>query len=527
MNKDFYPTPQSLIRKMLEGVEINKSTNILEPSAGKGDIVDYIKSVYGEYRELAIDVIEIDEDLQAILKGKDYNLVFNNFIQFNTFKKYDLIVANFPFSEGDRHLKKALEIAENHGGNIVCLVNAETIKNPYTNLRKIVVEKLNKYNASIEYLQDQFLDAERKTGVEVALIRVSVTDNNKSFLILDNLKKSKETNIEEKIPNKLVEKDYIKAVIARFNVECELGIKLIKEWYALKPFINKQLNTDEYDRPLIELKIRDASDYNDDYINEYLKGVRHKYWNILFSYDAFISKYTSNIQEELNRKLEQLSECDFNLFNIQELEKELNNKLVSGVEEAIMKMFDEFSYKYVYHPECSKNVHYYNGWKTNKAHRINKKIILPIDGFSSYSHSKDKIDDYYIQRRIQDIIKVFNYLSGELVNVNDTVSHSISEANSICKFDKIPFHYLEATFYKKGTCHITFKDDNLLEKFNIYGSQRKGWLPPSYGKKVYSDMTEEEKEIVDGFQGKEKYQEILGNIDYYLVETNQLLLNAA
>jgi hypothetical protein len=67
----------------------------------------------------------------------------------------------------------------------------------------------------------------------------------------------------------------------------------------------------------------------------------------------------------------------------------------------------------------------------------------------------------------------------------------------------------------------------LLEKFNIYGSQRKGWLPPSYGKKVYSDMTEEEKEIVDGFQGKEKYQEILGNIDYYLVETNQLLLNAA
>ena len=39
---------------------------------------------------------------------------------------------NPPFSEGDKHLLKAINIMKN-GGQIVCILNAETIKNPYSN----------------------------------------------------------------------------------------------------------------------------------------------------------------------------------------------------------------------------------------------------------------------------------------------------------------------------------------------------------------------------------------------------------
>lgn len=48
-NQDYFPTPSNLIYKMLEGVDINNS-RILEPSAGKGDILDKIKSLqsYGK-----------------------------------------------------------------------------------------------------------------------------------------------------------------------------------------------------------------------------------------------------------------------------------------------------------------------------------------------------------------------------------------------------------------------------------------------------------------------------------------------
>ena len=40
--KDFYPTPYNLIEKMLSTVNFYMIKSILEPSAGKGDIVDAI-----------------------------------------------------------------------------------------------------------------------------------------------------------------------------------------------------------------------------------------------------------------------------------------------------------------------------------------------------------------------------------------------------------------------------------------------------------------------------------------------------
>ena len=45
-NKEFYPTPKWLIKKMLDSIDIKKVKYILEPSAGKGDIIDEIKEKY-------------------------------------------------------------------------------------------------------------------------------------------------------------------------------------------------------------------------------------------------------------------------------------------------------------------------------------------------------------------------------------------------------------------------------------------------------------------------------------------------
>ena len=38
-NSEFYPTPVPLIEKMLDKVELYEFKTILEPSAGKGDII--------------------------------------------------------------------------------------------------------------------------------------------------------------------------------------------------------------------------------------------------------------------------------------------------------------------------------------------------------------------------------------------------------------------------------------------------------------------------------------------------------
>lgn len=43
--KEFYPTPEELVNKMLDGVNLNYVKTVLEPSAGKGDIVQGLKAM--------------------------------------------------------------------------------------------------------------------------------------------------------------------------------------------------------------------------------------------------------------------------------------------------------------------------------------------------------------------------------------------------------------------------------------------------------------------------------------------------
>lgn len=41
-NKGFYPSPEPVIELLMQGVKLTESMTILEPSAGKGDILDWI-----------------------------------------------------------------------------------------------------------------------------------------------------------------------------------------------------------------------------------------------------------------------------------------------------------------------------------------------------------------------------------------------------------------------------------------------------------------------------------------------------
>lgn len=92
--KEFYPTPQNIIDKMIFDLDFTMIKSILEPSAGKGDIVDELRkkeqlysSAYNKF-SFDIDCIEIDKNLQYILKGKNYRVVHNDFLTYNTMKEY-------------------------------------------------------------------------------------------------------------------------------------------------------------------------------------------------------------------------------------------------------------------------------------------------------------------------------------------------------------------------------------------------------------------------------------------------------
>lgn len=68
---EFYPTPEKLVNRMLSKVKWEPVQTILEPSAGKGDIVRGIAMTpMRDYQQdrLDVDCIEIDQNLRAILK---------------------------------------------------------------------------------------------------------------------------------------------------------------------------------------------------------------------------------------------------------------------------------------------------------------------------------------------------------------------------------------------------------------------------------------------------------------------------
>lgn len=533
MLEDFYPTPGPLISKMLEGIKFGELSSILEPSAGKGDICDRLRSrldsTYNR-RSNIIDTIEINPELQHILRGKDYNLIHDDFLTFKTQKPYDLILANFPFSRGADHLEKALTMLTTSGGRLVCLVNAETLRNQFNSQRQMIAKRLENLGASIEYLAGEFRDAERQTNVEVALIKVEAERLEATPLLLDDLKRAEEQEARSQSHEGIEERDFVAAMVGRFNLECKLGVRLLEEYHALRPYIldrhQQKGEKHDYRSPLIELNIKGASSYSarnvNGAINDYLPLVRQKYWELLVNDPRFIGQYTSNIVQDLQRKLIDLTSCDFNRFNIENLMKELQTRLAKGVEKAILDLFDRCSRAHAYDKTIHNgNVHYFNGWKTNKSWKVNQKIVLPEHGISAWSKS---LTDS-ARQNLSDMTKVFNYLAVDraaprlLSGVENRIWSDGYRPGEV-----LDLRYFEVKFFKKGTCHIKFLDKDLLDKFNIFGSQRKGWLPPSYGKRNYEEMDREERSVVDDFQGKDAYEQVMKKPEFYLVEDALALL---
>lgn len=527
---EFYPTPGKLAGKMFSFIDMKKVNSVLEPSAGKGDLIESFLSYYRkrhyferEFRE-GIDVIEIDSNLQHILTGKKFRLVADDFLSFNTNKRYDLIIMNPPFSNGDEHLLKALELQKS-GGQIVCLLNAETIRNPFTMRRKILLEKLSECNAKIHYVKEGFKNAERKTDVEVAIVYVNIPAERKKSFIYDNLKKAKEyKSSATSEPTAIVGGNWLERMVSNFELEAQAGTAFIEEYYAIKPYI--MAGYDVYDKPIIDVTVNNSHVSNvNTAINDFLEKLRLRYWRELVhrkddNGQTLESKMTTEIAERFHDTIQEMKDYDFNYFNAERLVLEISSQLTEGVKDSIEKLFDTLSSKHSWYPESEKNIHYYNGWKTNLAHKVGNKCVIPSNGAyaDDWWTKKGEIKSHEAFKLISDLERALNYLRcGDTVSTID-IMRAIECARNATT-NKISFTYFDTTFYKKGTCHIKFNEQGLklIDRLNIFAARNRSWLPPNYGKVSYDSMNEEEKSVIDDFQGKAAYEKVMKNPEKYIV----------
>lgn len=540
---DYYPTPDSLAFDLAysalpsnEWGRVKRYPGpILEPSAGSGSLAFAIERVCGinrnaagnfvlpygnesrnphkmqKDRPLDLDVIEISSDFRSILKDKSFRVVHDDFLTFRPNKKYWAIIMNPPFSHGAAHLLKALDIQKD-GGLVRCILNAETIRNPCTNERRELVSRLERLGAKISYKKDAFANGPRRTNVEVAIVSVDIPEREPVSRIRLDLKQEMTDRLSQNAElAALVSSDPITAAIERYNAAAEGLRRLYTEFDGIKSLLvpTDSKNNEFTGEGVVKL---------DKPYNEALRSLRRMYWRTLFDLPAIRDNLTRSMQYDYQTRLDELADYDFSTYNILTIREEISKNVLHGIEAEIIKLFDTWTN--LHYSEYSKNVHYFNGWCTNEAYKVGKRVIFICDAFSSYS---SRFEPYYnVLNTLENIEMVLFHLDTNGVPYDSTkLRDTLKSAADAGQTSKIQLRYFTATFYKKGTCHIEFTNEDVLKSFNLLACQRKGWLPPTYGKKRYHDMSAAERQVVDDYEGEASYNDSMAR---GLIPTNATLL---
>lgn len=506
-NPNFYPTPKELVRKMFDKLtyeEQHSIRDILEPSAGKADLIENFKEIYKEknYRYfsgydrdkkvedyLKFDAIELDDDLFSLLRGKGINVIDRDFLVHEPQKFYQLILANFPFDNGVKHLLHAISIQERIGGKIICLLNAESLRNPYSNDRKHLLKLLEQYKADIEYIDNAFNNAERKTSVSVALISVNIPMTDKTTMFEREFKRDHPEIEFDNFQSLVPQMNKLEALIFECDLIKKSGIELFKEKFKIDSLLEGvSLKS--------KLKICDDSYKNKELtINEFLNQTNFDFWNKFINETSFRDRLPSKLRNTFTCNMDKQRDITFNLENVRYFYEQLTESIPDSYEKTCNEVFDSLTYKSYYTDnEFCKNIWGYSGWKSNSCYKIkNKSIIRGNNGYYSYN----------LPDTLTDLIIIFENLSGvkdTLSQVKDGKKEYERILESIKRYEKnidCPFMLIDS--YKKGTIHLKYKDKKLVEAFNIIVGREKQWLPPDFGQKMYSDMSEKEKVIVKSF----------------------------
>ncbi|GGJ44531.1 hypothetical protein [Deinococcus roseus] len=115
----FFPTPLPLIHHMLRHAEIEPGMHVLEPSAGKGDILEAIRTTQPA---ATLQAVEHNHTLAEILTLKGFPVQQGDFMEFRG-EVFDRVVMNPPFEKHQdiSHVQHAYSLLK-AGGKLVSVM---------------------------------------------------------------------------------------------------------------------------------------------------------------------------------------------------------------------------------------------------------------------------------------------------------------------------------------------------------------------------------------------------------------------
>lgn len=513
-NPDLYPTPIEVIEQMTVGMDL-KGKNVLEPSAGMGDIVDFCAG-----SGASVLACEIVPELRDLLNQKECRLIGEDFLSLSSteISHIDYIIMNPPFSADEKHITHAWEIAP-EGCEIVALCNYETLRNDYNRGRKILGRLVQDYGTS-ENLGNVFQEAERETNINIGLIRLfkpkTNGDNDFSEYFSD------EADDEEEQFNGLMRHSHVREIVQRYvsavkqyDVIIEKSVELNKTISAVASYGFKDLT--------VSVSRESAKVTKENFVKELKKSS----WKYIFAKLDMGKFVTVKVKEDLNVLIEKQTSIPFTMKNIWLATSALRQNVTRYMDQSLLQVFDNLTKYY------DENRYGVEGWKTNSHYLINKKFIHPrVVGISyggnieiPFGRTADEFDDllkalcfitgenfdskmvlrervsqsYYLKYPDGKYLTSGQYKSLEGRSFSEQYDHQRKyfreekELNEFCtKHSSYRFEieypiqwgqwfdweFFEVKLYKKGTGHFKFKDEKVWELFNYNVARIKGFPLP-------------------------------------------------
>ncbi len=492
-DKEFYPTPKEVILKMVAPYASDLATAcILEPSAGNGAILDvlrkgvpYTDSTSRGYKyEITTQAtklycIEKDPELRLILQQKGYRLLATDFLQFTPEHHFDLVIMNPPFSNGADHLLHAWEILQ--GGDIACLLNAETLRNPCTAKRRQLAAIVREHG-SVEDLGRCFAGSDHDTDVEVALVRLhkdkpAKTEFSFETSDLDQEMKPDFSNLSVS-DNQVAVNDTLDAYLRTWQMTKICAAEFIRAFRKFAFYANTFLNgdassaKDEKGTNLFQLLLKDLLENKTEQgaetaYDNFIDAAKDKAWRQIIGQLGLEKYMTSAMDETMSRFREAQGSFELSKPNIMALFQALISGLGGIMDECVCNVYDIFTRYHSDNTSCSE------GWKTNKRYKVNRKVILPDlanAGYKPqvYGYSDNFSTHFGAYNTLNDIDKAMCWLSG--TRYEDIEGKTIYDTIHTIKVGDQSWHqsaFFDIRCFKKGTVHLMFRDEALWAKFNI------------------------------------------------------------
>jgi hypothetical protein len=486
----FYPSYARLAERAWAKFRSTTYVRVLEPSAGDGDLACKMPFYQdpGErtsVKGISIDCCEIDMSRHDRLRARGLTVVGVDFMSLGNGSIYSHCIMNPPFAQGAKHVLKAWDILWD--AEIVAILNAETIRNPYTKERQMLVQLIEQHG-EVEFIGRAFLDsdAERAADVEVALVYLKKSNPDVEHIIGDlfsGLRKDTETGAGMAGDYQ----DFQQVAMAKSTIE-NMVLTFDAAVLAVTESVRAQSRADYYTNLIgntFEMRNTDAGatakrlDTTVTFVQRRMyaeyEALKNRAWAGLLHSSNVKSRLSSKAQKRVESQFENIKKLEFTLSNIYGF---LGGILASQGTIQTEMACDVFDQIVAYH---SENSVYYKGWKSNDRHREcgmrikGTRFVLPRHGTEPH----EKTIGSTSLNLLTDFDKVFAMLDGKAaaeVGLVDAFENHFKELQGGAR---ISCSYFDVRYYPKiGTIHFFPKNAALMDRLNRMVGRQRAWLPP-------------------------------------------------